>query len=638
MKARDRVAIGGMLVLLVVIGAALLMPGSSKPAAASSPTPALSETPYREAILGHPSSINPLTPRSQADRDLIALLFRGLVREGPDGALLPDLATGWSVSDEGRTYTFQMRDDAFWEDGFHVTAADVVFTVGLLQDSRYTGPAGASWQGVHATATGVYTVQMTMSLANAGFLRLASQPIVPQHLLKDTPVTALADSPYSAKPIGDGPFRILKLSYSQAVLQRVGTVNPATTAGPTVSAPPSSAASGSAPASGSAGASAAASPSVATATPTKTAPAKASGSASPSATIPPTAAPTPSPTAAPTPTPKPTATPYIDLSGKTLTQIGTMELDFYDDPAVAVADFKAGKLDALGGMPADQTAAAATTPGARVIPYQWASMVSVVVNQRPEHQEMRDTNARTGLLAAIDRQKLLATVFGGRGSLSDLPLPSWSPYYELAATAPVPFSPTDAASFLNDAGWTLAGGQWAAPEASPSTSYALELLTPSKSANPLLYSTAQFVADSWKAIGLNVMLDDVPITTYLSRLDQGDFTAAVVSFDVGLEPDLSPLLLSSQIGSGGSNVSGVQDPTLDQLLLTARKTVDPAARPAALTALEQYLSTTVPILPLAYREYDMVVSGHVQKLLSNQISDPSSRYWDVIDWRLASDR
>ncbi len=636
MKAHDRVAIGGMLVLLAVIGAALLMPGTpAKPAA--SPTPPLSEVPYREGIIGHPSSINPLTPRSQADRDLVALLFRGLVREGPNGSLLPDLASSWSVSDEGRTYTFQMRDDAFWEDGFHVTAADVVFTLGLLQDSRYTGPAGASWQGVHVTATGVYTVQMTMSLANAGFLRLASQPILPQHLLKDTPVTNLADSPYSARPIGDGPFRILDLSYSRATLQRVASVNPATTPGPTLIPTPSS--SESASASGSVPASASPTPSpTPTPTPPRTVAPKASGSVSPAPTTPPPAAPTEAPTPAPTPTPTPTATPYIALTGKKLTQIGTIELDFYDDPAVAGADFKAGQLDALGDLPADQTAAAAVTAGARVVPYQWSSMLSVVVNQRPEHQEMRDANARTGLLAAIDRKKLLTTVLGGRGTTTDLPLPAWSPYYDLAAAESIPYSPTDAASYLSDAGWTLTEGQWSVPEASPSAAYALELLTPSKSANPLLYSTAQFVADSWKAIGLAVTLDPVPIATYLSRLDQGDFTAAVVDFDVGLEPDLSPLLLSSQIGSGGSNVSGVQDTTLDQLLLTARKTVDPAARPAALNALEQYLSTTVPILPLAYREYDLVVSSHVQKLLSNDISDPSGRYWDVIDWRLASDR
>jgi ABC-type transport system substrate-binding protein len=627
MKTRDRIAIVGLLAVLAIIGGALLMPAAAKPVA--SPTQAVSDVPYREGVLGHPSSINPLTPRSQVDSDLVALLFRGLVREGPDGGLLPDLAESWTADPERHTYDFQMRDDAYWEDGYHVTADDVIFTIGLIQDSRYTGPLGASWQGVKATATGTYTVEMTMALANAGFLRLASLPILPKHLLAGVSVTALADSDYSARPIGDGPFRIVSLDSTQALLQRVTAVVPPTTAGPTAIAtiPP-------------------ASPS-ATATPTATAsliqfktnPPKIPGpSASASPTVPPTAAPTPTPTPSPSPTPPPSATPYIDLSKKILTQIGEIQFDFYDDPASAAADFAAGKLDAVGGLPADQTAVAASTKGARVVPYQWSSMLSVVLNQRPDHQEMRDANARTGLLAAIDREKFISSILGGRGSATNLPLPAWSSAYDLASAPAVPFSESDAASYLADAGWTLSGGQWSLPDASPSAGYSMVLLSPSKTQNPLLYSTAQFVADSWRAIGLVVTVEAVPITTYLDRLDRGDFDAAVVDFEVGLEPDLGPLLLSSQIGSGGSNVSGVQDSTLDQLLLAARKTVDPALRPAALQALEQYLSTTVPILPLAYREYDLVVSSHVQKLLSNEISDPSGRFWDVIDWRLASDR
>jgi peptide/nickel transport system substrate-binding protein len=265
-------------------------------------------------------------------------------------------------------------------------------------------------------------------------------------------------------------------------------------------------------------------------------------------------------------------------------------------------------------------------------------MLSVVVNQRIDHPEMRDANARTGLLAAIDRQKLIADVLEGRGTPTNLPMPPWSPAYDLASAVEVPYSPTDATKYLTDANWALTDGIWSVPQASPSAAYVMELLTTNEASNPLLYATAQYVADSWRAIGLIVTIDAVPVATYLDRLDRGDFDSAIVDFDVGLEPDVSPLLLSSQVGSGGSNVSGVQDPILDQLLNTARKTVDPAQRPAALSALEQYLATTVPILPLAFREYDLVVTDHVQKLVSNEIADPSARYWDVIDWRLANDR
>jgi ABC-type transport system substrate-binding protein len=597
-------------------------PSGAAPSA--SPSAAVSEAPYREGLLGHPSSINPLTPRSEVDTDLVALLFRGLVRSGPDSSIVPDLAKSWTVSDDGRTYTFEMRDDAYWEDGYHVTADDVVFTVGLLQDSRYQGPAGASWQGIKATATGVFTVTFTLTLANVGFLRLAMQPILPEHLLKSTPVTELADSAYSAKPIGDGPYRILKIDYWGATLLRVGSVNPATSPGPSPSPTLSSA-----------------SPSESqSAAPTASpAPSKASsGSASPSVTptLPPTPAPTPSPTPSPSPTPPPTATPLIDLTGKTLSEIGTIELSFYDDGASAAADFRAGKLDAVGGLLPADSSAARQAAGSRAIPYQWASLLSVVVNQRPDHPEMRDANARTGLLAAIDRQKLLADVLGGEGSVADIPLPPWSPAYDVGSVTATPYSPSAATEFLGDAGWTVSNGELMAPDAS--TAYAMDLLTPNKSGSPVMFAAGQMVANSWRAIGLAVTVDAVPLTSYLSRLQDGTFDAAVVDFQIGLGSDLGPLLLSSQVGSGGSNVSGLSDRTLDQMLLTARKTMDPAARQLQLDAIESYLSTTIPVLPLAFREYELVVSAKVQKVLSKPIADPSGRYWDVIDWRLANDR
>ncbi len=174
-----------------------------------------------------------------------------------------------------------------------------------------------------------------------------------------------------------------------------------------------------------------------------------------------------------------------------------------------------------------------------------------------------------------------------------------------------------------------------APKAS--TLYSLDLLTPDEASNPIVYRTALAVAAAWRQIGLDVTLDAVPAATYVSRLGNGQFVAAVVDFEVGLDPDLGPLLLSSQIGSGGSNVSGIEDRTLDQLLLTARKTVDPTDRQTAVSAVEKYVSANQPLLSLAFRDYDLVLSKRVQNVSGTEISDPSSRYWDVIDWRLASD-
>ncbi|HEY1168283.1 MAG TPA: ABC transporter substrate-binding protein [Candidatus Limnocylindrales bacterium] len=618
MNRRDRLAIVALFVVMALVGAALVIPGpSSGPQASSS----LAGTvmPYREGVLGHPSSINPLTARSQADQDLVALLFRGLVKAGPDGTVVPDLAT-WAVSADGLTYTFQMRNDAYWEDGQPVTSTDVLFTVGLVQNAQYDGPVGSSWQGVHAVAEGPYTVAFTLTLPIAGFLQQAELGILPSHLLHGTPVASLADSSYSSRPVGDGPYRILELDYSDALLERVASV-----AGALALAEPPAPPASTSP-----------SPIVfATSTP---APTKAAKTPNATAPPPPTPSPTPIPTLAPTPTPTPTATPTaVPLpSGAHLTDVAEIELTFYDDSASAAADFRAGKLDAVGGLTPEATDAALATAGSRLVPYQWASLLSVVVNQRQDHAELRDVNVRTGLLAAIDRQALLTTVLEGRGSTADLPIPNWSPWYDPSSVVTTPYDVVGADADLTDAAWHFTSTGWAGPKATGA--YDMELLTLDEASNAVVYRTALEVAGAWRAIGLVVQVDAVPAPTYVERLDSGQFDSAIVDFDVGLDPDLGPLLLSSQVGSGGSNVSGVQDKALDQLLLTVRKTVDPAARQAAVSTLEQYLSTSLPILPLAFREYDLVVSSRVYDMVSNDIADPSGRFWDVIDWRLASGR
>nr|WP_299243848.1 peptide ABC transporter substrate-binding protein [uncultured Halomonas sp.] len=54
-------------------------------------------------------------------------VYEGLVKKAPDGGILPGMATSWDASEDGKTYTFQMREGAKWSDGEPVTAEDFVF-------------------------------------------------------------------------------------------------------------------------------------------------------------------------------------------------------------------------------------------------------------------------------------------------------------------------------------------------------------------------------------------------------------------------------------------------------------------------------------------------------------------------------
>ncbi len=55
-------------------------------------------------------------------------LYEGLVMYDPEGAVVPGAAEDWTISEDGKTYTFTLREDGRWSNGDPVTAEDFVFT------------------------------------------------------------------------------------------------------------------------------------------------------------------------------------------------------------------------------------------------------------------------------------------------------------------------------------------------------------------------------------------------------------------------------------------------------------------------------------------------------------------------------
>jgi ABC-type oligopeptide transport system substrate-binding subunit len=122
------------------------------------------------------------------------------------------------------------------------------------------------------------------------------------------------------------------------------------------------------------------------------------------------------------------------------------------------------------------------------------------------------------------------------------------------------------------------------------------------------------------------------------RLATGTFQVAVADLRIGLDPDLYPLLASSQTLTGGSNVIGIQDPALDPLLEKARAPGSMEARIATYSALQRQLAKGRYLLPLAFPDEVVVLRDTLQGPVARQVTDGSDRFWDVLTWRLAVDR
>ncbi len=191
--------------LLAQVGAP---PVVSAPSPSPSPAPSAAVAGLRLGVVGLLDTLDPLYASLPAERDIDALVFRGLTRAGPGGALVGDLAASWDVADGGRTYTFHLRGDAVWADGQPVTAADVGYTIRVLQDPAYDGPNGAPWKGVTVSTPDAATVVLALKDPAASFLDATTQPVVPAHLLEATPVGQLPALGFATQPLGDGPYQV----------------------------------------------------------------------------------------------------------------------------------------------------------------------------------------------------------------------------------------------------------------------------------------------------------------------------------------------------------------------------------------------------------------------------------------------
>ncbi len=81
-----------------------------------------------------PESLDPHKARSTQALDVLRDIGEGLTAFSPSGELRPAAATSWQISEDGRTYTFTIRENARWSNGEPVTANDFEFSLKRLVD------------------------------------------------------------------------------------------------------------------------------------------------------------------------------------------------------------------------------------------------------------------------------------------------------------------------------------------------------------------------------------------------------------------------------------------------------------------------------------------------------------------------
>ncbi len=166
----------------------------------------------REGIIGIPTLVNPVLALSDADKDLVSLVYSGLMRKMPDGSLIPDLAESYTVSPDGMTYTFALKKNVKFQDDMPVSAKDVIFTIDKIKDPLIKSPRKLGWDGVAVDMKDDYTVVFTLKQPYISFLDNTTLGILPMHIWKNISAPEFGLSTLNIKAIGSGPYQIDEVS------------------------------------------------------------------------------------------------------------------------------------------------------------------------------------------------------------------------------------------------------------------------------------------------------------------------------------------------------------------------------------------------------------------------------------------
>ncbi len=159
-------------------------------------------------VIANAVKVDTLDPEANSVNESIWLdqnLYSRLLQPNSTGTgLLPDLASSWTVSSNGLTYTFHLRPDAEFSNGTPVTASDVVYSI---QRSRaFSGGWGFLLTAVKTiTAPSAHTVVITLSQPHAPLLAdlaMYAYSVVPEKLVKSE------GSKFFQHPVGSGPFMV----------------------------------------------------------------------------------------------------------------------------------------------------------------------------------------------------------------------------------------------------------------------------------------------------------------------------------------------------------------------------------------------------------------------------------------------
>ena len=172
---------------------------------------------------GRPATLDPITSNDMISLRITELLFNGLVGIDEKQEIIPELAERWEIEEDGKIYTFFLRQDVTWhpregEDPKFFTAEDVVFTYNIMMHPQTITPLKVRYEFIESvTKVDDYTVTFTLKRPILNALAKFSFKVIPQHGLQNQEFLTRED-PFVQSPIGTGPYKLKNITADREVI------------------------------------------------------------------------------------------------------------------------------------------------------------------------------------------------------------------------------------------------------------------------------------------------------------------------------------------------------------------------------------------------------------------------------------
>lgn len=285
--------------------------------------------------------------------------------------------------------------------------------------------------------------------------------------------------------------------------------------------------------------------------------------------------------------------------------LDTVTVKIIPNSTTAIAELKAGNVDAVREIPAGQTESLKSDSSVKF--FQGASdsvrYMAFDISKPP----FDNIKVREAFAAAIDRDTIANKVLQGQESPADGLVPTSVPGHQTGALT-INYDPEKAKSLLAEAGYP--GGSGLPP------------VTLNYSGAGTAADIAQAIQSQLKSVGIPVEINGVDPGVFNEQMGTNMFAFFLVRWQgdaPNLDSYLFPLFASENIGA--TNVFQYNNPIVDQLLVDARSNTDASARTSIYNDAERKIIADWPAVPVTFGQQTMVYAPRVSSFVVTPLGD-----------------